>query len=137
MVILGVEAKVDEPFGPRLEEKRLNASEGQLERIRFLENCLSCNEPLEGSIRYQLMHRTASALLTAKQFYAPIAVMLVQSFSSESKWRNDFDAFAEAVAVKKLTNDLLELPSSEGVRLLIGWCTGSAEFRSMELPSAL
>ncbi|NQU98400.1 hypothetical protein HQ533_02950 [Candidatus Woesearchaeota archaeon] len=37
LVILAVEAKVDETFGPTLGEKRKNASEGQLGRITYLE----------------------------------------------------------------------------------------------------
>ena len=35
--MLCVEAKVDEPFGPTLSEKRSGASEGQLSRISYLE----------------------------------------------------------------------------------------------------
>ena len=137
LVILGVEAKVDEPFGPTLKEKRQNASKGQLERIAYLEDCLGCEQPLDDGIRYQLMHRTVSALIVAQQFYAPIAVMLVQSFSPESKWRSDFDTFSKAVLSNSLTPDLHELPTQGGTRLLVGWCTGSDEFRSMELPGAV
>jgi hypothetical protein len=37
LVILEVEAKVDETFGPTIEEKKSKASEGQLSRISYLE----------------------------------------------------------------------------------------------------
>ena len=81
LVILGVEAKVDEPFGPTLEEKKSGATEGQLGRIAYLEQVLGRAVPFEDQIRYQLLHRTVSTLLTARAFHAPVAVMLVNSFS--------------------------------------------------------
>ena len=135
LVVLGVEAKVDEPFGHTLGEKRKDASPGQEERIAFLEDELGCGSPLANSIRYQLMHRTVSALLTARAFHAPVAIMLVQSFSPSSKWRADFDAFSNAVSARKITSDLYELRTDETPRLLIGWCRGASEFLSADLAS--
>ena len=137
LVILGVEAKVDEPFGPTLGEKKAEASEGQLERISYLERELGCTSSLEDSIRYQLLHRTVSAILTARSFHAGIAVMLVHSFSPNSRWREDFEAFAAAISSNRVTDDLYEIELSEGPRLLIGWCKGAEEFLSVELPGAL
>jgi len=136
LVVLGVEAKVDEPFGPTLGEKRKDASPGQMERIAYLEGELGCVSPLADSVRYQLMHRTVSALLTARAFHAPVAVMLVQSFSPSSKWREDLDAFAQAVNAPEITPDLYELGTDRSPRLLIGWCRGASEFLSADLPSA-
>ncbi len=137
LVILGVEAKVDEPFGPTLGEKKTNPSAGQLERITYLERKLGCASPLEDRIRYQLLHRTVSAILTARSFHAGIAVMLVHSFSPDSRWREDFEAFAVAVGGKHLTDDLYEIELSEGPRLIIGWCKGAEKYLSVELPSAI
>ena len=136
LVVLGVEAKVDEPFGPTLGEKRINAQEGQLERISYLEHELGCSSPLADSIRYQLLHRTVSAFLTARAFHASVAVMLVQSFSPDSRWREDFEAFAAAISSKRVTDDLYEVERGDGPRLIIGWCKGAQEFLSVELPSA-
>jgi len=81
LVVLCVEAKVDETFGPTLGEKKADASVGQLERILYLERELGCASSLEDSIRYQLLHRTVSAIVTARSFHAGFAVMLVHSFS--------------------------------------------------------
>ena len=136
LVILGVEAKVDEPFGPTLGEKRAGAQEGQLERISYLERELGCVSSMEDSIRYQLLHRTVSAVLTARAFHAGIAVMLVQSFSPDSRWRKDFEAFAAAISSKRVTDDLYEVELDDSPRLMIGWCKGAQEFLSVELPSA-
>lgn len=136
LVIIGVEAKVDEPFGPTIEEKKLAATEGQLGRINYLEQQLGCCVPLENHIRYQLLHRTVSALLTARAFHAPVAVMLVHSFSPESKWREDFEAFCKALKCTSLTRDLYEIPNIEGHRLFVGWCKGNEKYIGVELPSA-
>ena len=137
LVILGVEAKVDEPFGPTLGEKKTNATTGQLERVSYLENELGCASPMADDIRYQLLHRTVSALLTARAFHAGTAVMLVHSFSPESRWREDFEAFVSAVGAKPLADDINEIELNEGPRLLIGWCKGAEEFLSVELPSGI
>jgi len=136
LVILGVEAKVDEPFGPTLQEKRSGASEGQLERIAYLEQELGRSVPFEGHIRYQLLHRTVSALLTARAFHAPIAVMLIHSFSLFSKWRDDFETFCQGLGCTSLSQDLREVSNIEGPRLILGWCKGNEKYLGIELPSA-
>ena len=135
LVILGVEAKVDETFGPTLGEKKSDASSGQVERIAFLEEELG--SPFDDAIRYQLLHRTVSTLLTARAFHAAVAVMLVQSFSQTSKWRGDFDAFVGALNGNAITPDLFELGTDRSPRLIAGWCTGDEKFLSKVLPSAL
>lgn len=137
LVILGVEAKVDEPFGLTLGKKKVDASPGMLERIAYLEHELGCPSPLDDSIRYQLLHRTVSSLLTARDFHADVAVMLVQSFSHESKWREDFEAFALAVGSVRINEDLHEIKRSESPRLILGWCNGKKEFMDVELESSI
>lgn len=137
LVILGVEAKVEEPFGPTLEEKKKGASEGQLNRIRFLEKQLGRTDPFPSNIRYQLLHRSVSALLTAKSFHAQTAIMLVHSFSQTSKWRDEFEAFCKELCCKPLSSDLCEAPNIQDRRLLLGWCKGNPEYLSAELASVL
>lgn len=137
LVVLGVEAKVDETFGPTLAEKKSNASPGQLERIAYLESQLGCTTPFSDTIRYQLLHRSVSALLTARAFHAPISVMLVHSFSQDSAWRDDFSSFCQALKCIRLSDHLFEVTGTEGARLILGWCTGNAMYLETELPSAL
>lgn len=137
LVVLGVEAKVDEAFGPTLGEKRKNASPGQNERVAYLERELGALSPLDDNIRYQLMHRTVSALLTARAFHAATAIMLVQCFSPTSKWREDFEAFAAAIGASAVTADLYEVERGDDPRLLIGWCAGDQAFLTVELPGGI
>lgn len=136
LVILGLEAEVDEPFGPTLEEEKSGATVGQLGRIAYLERELGRSIPFAGHIRYQLLHRTVSTLLTARAFHAPTAVMLVHSFSPASKWRDDFEVFCQELKSTFVTKDLREVPRTEGPRLLLGWCKGNERFLDVELPSA-
>jgi len=110
LVVVGVEAKVDEPLGPTLGEKRKDASDGQTERIAYLEAVLRRSLPFETSIRYQLLHRTVSAILTARAFHAGVAVMLIHSFSKTSKWRDEFEKFAEALSEAGYHVETLALP---------------------------
>lgn len=137
LVILGVEAKVDEPFGPTLGQKKANASAGQIERIAYLESELGSRSALDDSIRYQLLHRTVSVLLTARNFHASIAVMLVQSLSPTSRWRNDFDAFVELIGGISMSDDLFDIKLDGCPRLLIGWCTGDGKYLSVDLPNGV
>jgi hypothetical protein len=137
LVVLGVEAKVDETFGPTLGEKRAKATGGQLDRIAYLESELGRTAPFPDAVRYQLLHRSVSALLTARAFHAPVAVMLVHSFSPASAWRDDFAAFCQELGCNTLSADLCEVPGINGPRLILGWCKGNEKYLETELPSAL
>lgn len=125
------------PFGPTIAEKKDDSSAGQIERLAYLEKELGAKRPLSDTIRYQLVYRSVSALLTARAFHAPIAVMVVHSFSPSSAWRDDFVAFCTALACKQISTDLFEVPDVSGARLLLGWCKGNSRYLSVELPSAL
>ena len=137
LVILAVEAKVEEPFGPTLDEKKSGATEGELRRIAYLEKELGRNDPFEGHIRYQLLHRTVSAILTARAFHAQVAVMLVHSFSPDSRWRSDFEAFCDDLGCTDLSQDVRVAPDKHGPRLILVWCKGDEKYLNIELPSAL
>ncbi len=61
---------------------------------------MGLNEPVPGAIRYQLLHRAASAIIEAKRFGAPHAIMLVHSFSQTHEWFADYAAFAKLLGVE-------------------------------------
>ena len=137
LVVLGVEAKVDEPFGPTLGEKRADESTGQGERIDYLHTALRLDIPLRDEIRYQLLHRTVSALRTAQDFHACSAVMLVHSFSPTRRWREDFLSFCEAMTATSLSPDLYVVSRFKSPRLYLAWCTGNERFLDVDLPSVI
>jgi uncharacterized protein YndB with AHSA1/START domain len=129
LVAIAVEGKVDEAFGPTLMERRSEESEGVETRITFLLQCLGLSEA-PGSVRYQLLHRAASAIVAAQQYFASHAVMLVHSFSSSDRWFDDFAAFAKLFNRTARIGELVTLGSCSGVELHIGWCKGDQRFRA-------
>ncbi len=137
LVVLCVEAKVEEPFGPTLADKKAGASTGQIDRIEYLEKELGRTSPFPDHIRYQLLHRTVSALLTARDLSAPVGVMLVHSFSQASAWYEDFEAFCKELDGEPLSDNLWQVPGHNKPRLILGWCKGNPAYLETALPSAL
>ena len=135
LCVLAVEAKVDEEFGPLIEEKRLEASPGQSARLKYLQNLLGIAE-LRGTIRYQLLHRTASALLTGRLFHAQTAVMLVQAFGDKASQHQDFRDFGEMLNAREVSADLYSIATTETPTLFLAWSNGDPQFLEVELPPA-
>jgi len=129
LVAIAVEGKVDETFGPTVGEKRSEGSEGVDKRLSFLLQTLELPPSIPESIRYQLLHRTVSAVLLAEQFCAYAAVMLVHSFSPSNQGFDDFQAFAALFDVLPVTGKLAAIGERAGARLYIGWCQGDQRFR--------
>jgi hypothetical protein len=136
LCVIAVEAKVDEDFGPLVSDKRAESSPRKHDRLEYLQSLLGVAR-FDDRIRYQLLHRTASAVLTAREFHAHVAVMMVQSFGTREALRADFDAFCEAMSAEELHGGARIVPSFKQPRLLLGWCTGDAQFLEVQLPSAL
>jgi hypothetical protein len=129
IVAIAVEGKVDEAFGPTVDQKRAENSKGVNTRLQFLTESLGLTEPIPGNIRYQLLHRTVSALLIAEQFSARAAVMLVHSFSPTNKWFDDFAAFATLFGLQPQIGSLAAVGLRRNLPLFIGWCSGDQGFR--------
>lgn len=128
LVSIAVEGKVSEPFGPTLSQWLAEGSEGKASRLAFLRRELNLNEALAGTIRYQLIHRTGSAVIEAKRFGAPHAIMLVHSFSPSREWFQDFEAFALLLRAEVTVNRVVYVGQRGGVHLHIGWICGNEEF---------
>jgi hypothetical protein len=134
LCVIAVEAKVNEDFGPLLKDKRAETSAGQGKRLDYLHSLLGVPH-FDDLIRYQLLHRTASALLTAREFHAQAAVMLVHSFADKPNLRADFDSFCSALRAKQLSFGVHVAPTFSGPRLYMAWCSGNREYLDVELPS--
>jgi hypothetical protein len=135
LCVVAVEAKVNEDFGPLVGEKRKDASDGQKDRLEYLAKLLGIAS-LSDSIRYQLLHRTASALLTARLFHARTAVMLVQSFGNKADLRTDFDNFGESLNAQRIGTNIYSITAHESPNLFVAWCQGDPKFLEVQLPSA-
>lgn len=116
---------MSESFDKTLGQWKKNASSGKLKRLKYLMSCLELNAEPPSHIRYQLIHRTASAVIMAKRFRAKAAVMLVQSFSPTDKGFDDFCEFSsQCFGIKVKTGDLEMVQGRNGLALHIGWVRG-------------
>lgn len=134
LCVMAVEAKVNEDFGPLLKAKRAVESEGFKARLKYLHDLL-CVEHFDDLIRYQLLHRTASALLAARDFHAKSGVMLVHSFVNLPALRDDFEAFCRALCARHLGEGLYVVTTPSEPKLFLAWCNGDTRFLNVNLPS--
>lgn len=127
-VCIMVEGKVNESFGPTLDEWRADASAGKDERLDFLLRALCISTLPSGEIRYQLFHRAASAIITAEQYRAVAAIVLVHSFSEQRAGWQDYEAFVRLFGVQAMRDVVQRLTSATGVPLFAVWVTGDRSF---------
>ncbi|MCE8516186.1 hypothetical protein KBY31_05620 [Ruegeria pomeroyi] len=125
---IAIEAKVNETFGPTVGEWMSNASDGKQERMRFICDLLGLSTPPPDDLRYQLLHRTAAAILEARRFKTDRAAMIVQSFSQDHRWFGDFAAFARLFELKAQPGQAMNHILPSGMPLMLGWAVGSPDF---------
>ena len=129
LVSVVVEGKVNESFGPTLAEWIAGASANKVARLSFLTRTLGLPDTLPPAVRYQLLHRLASALLLARQFNARYAVMLVHSFSPTNRWFEDFELFCRLFpACDRPSESVRFLAEIDVISLYAGWAKGDPEF---------
>ena len=104
---VAVEGKAHESFGPTVGEWRKDESAGKIERLKFICQTLGLPYPPANEIRYQLLHRTASAVIEAERFHADCAAMFVHSFAYKQP-RETSESFADFLSFLKLFNISLD-----------------------------
>ena len=125
---IAVEGKVEESFGPTIGEWQKEASDGKQLRWGFLCATLGLDETQPPSLRYQLFHRAASAVLAARRYHAPLAVLLVHSFSTKDTGFPDFKAFIGLYGQEAVLGALVPLAVLGNTRLFAGWVRGDRRF---------
>ena len=129
LVSAAVEAKAGEPFDQMVSEwsKGAPPGSGKPARLRQLLGLLDLDEGKANLCRYQLLHRTAAALLEAKRFGARHAMLLVQSFASpDDSSFNDYQCFGEQLGVDARRDELVMAGQRGGVELWLGWLSAPA-----------
>lgn len=121
LLSIAVEGKTAESFGPTLGEWTRNASPGKQARLSFLLQTLGLVQQPAGDIRYQLLHRTASALIEAKRFHAGNAVVLVHSFSTRNEGFADYSRFVGLFGASAEVDRLIRANSCGEIELYFGW----------------
>lgn len=128
-VSIMVEGKVSESFGPTLEGWLHGASSGKRERLSFLLRSLGLITAPEGTIRYQLLHRAASAIITGEQYRAVAAVLVIHSFSQSRVGWSDYQAFTRMFGVDAAVGTVQCLRNdSSGIPLFGIWVVGDPGF---------
>ncbi len=124
-----IESKVDEPFGPTVGEWMREASPGKQERMSYVCALLGV-DACPPDVHYQLLHRTAAALIEADRFCATDAAMVVQSFSPERRWFDAFGRFAALIGAAAAPDRASAVTVPSGKHLVIGWACGDPRFRA-------
>lgn len=128
--VVAVEAKVDEPFGPFVHEwldaGKANSDAGAGRSARLDHLCALLELPRASALplRYQLLHRTVSALIEARRYRTTLAAMVVQSFCTRLPQTGlaDFQSFAKTMGYAQLEPGVLTAPKSiGGIGLSLGW----------------
>jgi hypothetical protein len=140
MVII-VEAKAGEGFAQIVsgwyEERTKSKDQGKNAAIRLngmltvlgLEDYDQPPYPKIGNLRYQLFHRTASALIEAERIEATKALVLIQSFKHDSKSYNDFIMFLNILSIENPINKNVALGPVivNGIELKFAWIDYNTE----------
>lgn len=128
LVAITVEGKVAESFDVTVSEWMDGASEGKRTRLKYLCGLLGLAEESLGDFRYQLLHRTASALILAERFNAPAALMLVHSFSQEHEWFEDYLRFLGLFGQSGTPDSVTRLGELNRVDTYASWVVGDKRY---------
>jgi len=127
LVSIAVEGKVSEPFGPTVAAWNCDASPGRQKRLAFLKGLLLLSD-IPDSIRYQLVHRTASAIIEAERFTAQHAVLLVHSFSPNNERLEDFASFVSLFGGAAHVDRTIRAGGSRTPSLSFAWVHGDERY---------
>lgn len=127
LVSIAVEGKVSESFDKTVGEWKADSSPGKVERLEYLRGLLGLPS-VPDSVRYQLLHRAASAIIEAKRFNATHAVMLVHSFSKTGEWFDDYARFVELMGEAATKNGLVAVGTCSGIPLYLAWVSGKPAY---------
>lgn len=121
LVSVCVEGKAGEDFDATLAEWNAKGSPTKATRLRRLCEVLAIDGVPPDTLRYQLFHRTAAALIEALRWRAVAAVMLVQSFGESPTCWEDFVAFSTLLGASVARGTLREAAGVTTVPLFLGW----------------
>lgn len=118
--VIAVEGKAREPFGELV--SAWNDSVGKQARLDDLCEQLGLDSSQVGHLRYQLLHRTVSALIEARRYGARQALMLVHSFDAADSSLDAYQDFADALGLQNAVPNAITSHVVRGdVTLRLGW----------------
>lgn len=135
LISIMVEGKVSESFD-KLVKDWFNNTKSREERLKFLLKKLNLCKTISaiGDFRYQLFHRTVSAIITAEKFNAKKAIMIVHSFSEDNLWFDDYSKFLTLLnpnIKKPIVGKIYKCTTLlSGIELHIAWIKGDKKYLS-------
>jgi hypothetical protein len=124
LAIMAVEGKVNESFGPSVSEwiRDVAPASKKPARLKSLGETLGIDVSVCETLRYQLLHRTASAIYEARRYHAGVAVMMVHSFDPHDAGFGDFARFAVAMGIPDAAATRVVGPViRDSVAVYLGW----------------
>jgi hypothetical protein len=134
LISVTVEGKVNEPFDKPVSEWKLNDEGGKIDRLKYLCEILGIIDiKLVENIYYQLIHRTASAIIEAEKFKANNALMLVHSFGNSDGKVDNFEEYKRFLALFNIynphKNSIIHASKRiRGVNIYFGWVDGDIKY---------
>jgi hypothetical protein len=125
---ISVDGKARESFGVAVNEWYSGHSEGKERRLRYLCEQLELPFPPAADLRYGLLQKAASAVIEARRFKAPLAILMIHSFSSSDHGMEQFDDLKGAMGLKSRSGELVSRTLSDGLRLGFVWVRGERRF---------
>jgi hypothetical protein len=121
LISIAVEGKAGEPFDKQVGAWLLAGKSRENRQARLDGICALLGSPApDPTLRYQLFHRGASAVIEAKRWGAPTAVLMVHAFGDAVDLR-DVEKFCEYLDANRVANDLFQVSSCSGISFFIGW----------------
>ena len=96
--------------------------------MKFLCSEVGLAFPPPEHFRYQLFHRTVSAVLEAKRFGASDSAMVVHSFSPTNEWLEDYQAFLAPFGLQGAVDEAVSTRLPTGLALHLAWVHGSERY---------
>jgi len=125
LIPIMVEGKVNESFGPLVSDWSKDMSKGKQTRLQYLVDLLNLQTKNINNIRYQLLHRTASAIITAEKYHCKTALVLIHSFSDKNKSFDDFSDFVNLYNLSPIVDGIVGPVSLNNINVYFGWVNGS------------
>ena len=120
VALLAVEGKVNEGFGSSV--RKWNSTPGRDRRISLLCDVLGLFYDDLARLKYQLVHRTASAVLEAQRRGIPRATVVIHTFDPSNSHFYDFQCFCDLLTLPvQAAGQISEFKTVGGVELALAW----------------
>lgn len=124
-IAMAVEGKVEEAIGPTVGDWLKGDKTGNRRaRLDGIAQLLGLAGKDLASLRYQLLHRSAAAVVESQRIGLSRAALIVQSFSPKDTGLDDYKAFTTALGVPTVLGKRVTADLPGGIKLDLAWVRG-------------